>query len=349
MAQCIVQVTVVSRVLTHPNADLLDIAEVLGWQVVVKKGSMVAGDKIVYFPPDTCIPTSLSDEFNITKYLKSSGIENYHRIGKVKLRGEPSYGLAIPAPSDLSVGDIVTDLYQAIKYEPPVRYVVSDADVPNALFEKYTDIENLRNYPDVFVDGEEVIISEKINGTNSRVGYVAGELMIGTKSIRRKVPNIEEYATGTYSYPLSLPEVNALLDELKMSNNIVILFGEIYGSKIVGGFNYGQNRLVGYRVFDIYRSNGVGDSGYLDYDDFCHLCSKYGIEQAPILYRGEYDIDVVKSLSNGRTTFDKAHHIREGVVVKPSINRYDPRVGRVIMKYLGDDYLLGGYTDYTDE
>jgi hypothetical protein len=33
-------------------------------------------------------------------------------------------------------------------------------------------------------------------------------------------------------------------------------------------------------------------------------------------------------------------HIREGVVVKPTIERTDPKIGRVVLKYLNDDYLL---------
>jgi len=33
-------------------------------------------------------------------------------------------------------------------------------------------------------------------------------------------------------------------------------------------------------------------------------------------------------------------HIREGVVVKPVKERWNERVGRVIMKYIGEEYEL---------
>lgn len=34
-----------------------------------------------------------------------------------------------------------------------------------------------------------------------------------------------------------------------------------------------------------------------------------------------------------------ANHIREGVVVRPIEEVLDPKVGRLILKYLGDDYV----------
>jgi hypothetical protein len=34
--------------------------------------------------------------------------------------------------------------------------------------------------------------------------------------------------------------------------------------------------------------------------------------------------------------------MREGVVVRPEKERTDPRVGRVVLKYVSDDFLLRG-------
>ena len=31
-------------------------------------------------------------------------------------------------------------------------------------------IENLRNFPDILQNGEEIIVTEKLHGTNSRIG-----------------------------------------------------------------------------------------------------------------------------------------------------------------------------------
>jgi len=50
-------------------------------------------------------------------------------------------------------------------------------------------------------------------------------------------------------------------------------------------------------------------------------------------------------------------HMREGIVIKPLKERRDPAFGRVVVKFLNDDYILlknkaydkGEVTDFTDE
>ena len=55
----------------------------------------------------------------------------------------------------------------------------------------------------------------------------------------------------------------------------------------------------------------------------------------------------VAALARGRGF--AGNHVREGVVVRPLRERWDPVVGRVILKYLCDDYLLGNHEDTTDQ
>jgi hypothetical protein len=71
------------------------------------------------------------------------------------------------------------------------------------------------------------------------------------------------------------------------------------------------------------------------------------VETVPILYKGPYSLDKIKELSKGKAF--SGTHIREGVVVKPVVERTDPRVGRVVLKYLSDDYLMGMTEDFTDQ
>jgi len=42
-------------------------------------------------------------------------------------------------------------------------------------------------------------------------------------------------------------------------------------------------------------------------------------------------------------------HIREGVVVRPTIERIDPKVGRAVLKYISDEYLLAKGISDTDD
>jgi RNA ligase (TIGR02306 family) len=49
---------IIKEIKTHPNADSLELAQVLGWQAVVKKGEFQAGDKVVFVVIDTSFPTN---------------------------------------------------------------------------------------------------------------------------------------------------------------------------------------------------------------------------------------------------------------------------------------------------
>ena len=62
-----------------------------------------------------------------------------------------------------------------------------------------------------------------------------------------------------------------------------------------------------------------------------------------------FDLAEVKLYSEGKTQLmTQSAHIREGVVVRPEHERHDPRLGRVILKYVSDSYLFGEKSDYTD-
>jgi len=44
-------------------------------------------------------------------------------------------------------------------------------------------------------------------------------------------------------------------------------------------------------------------------------------------------------MPEGNTTLAD-NHIREGVVVKPVVERIDPKIGRTALKYIGESYLF---------
>ena len=121
----------------------------------------------------------------------------------------------------------------------------------------------------------------------------------------------------------------------------VIVFGEIFGNGIQD-MTYGCN-AKDYRIFDI-----AVDQNYLDYDKMENYVKKYNefrLELVPLLYRGPYSLAKMDELVDGPTTICKAEDIkevfkgREGIVIKPVKERYDPIVGsRTILKYVSADY-----------
>lgn len=208
---------------------------------------------------------------------------------------------------------------------------------------------NIRNFPGVLVDGEEVVIDEKIHGSNCRVGMIAQPhpetgakewvYMAGSHGTRRKEFDDKGHPS---KYWLGMTEnVRKLLNDVCDRTYNVVIFGELYGAGIQD-MAYGLNNARNFRAFDI-AVNGK----YLDYDKKEALFKKYGIETAPCLYRGPFSMEVVASLTDGPTTLCPADQAgkfkgREGVVVRPVVERYDaklPNFGRVILKSISVDYL----------
>jgi RNA ligase (TIGR02306 family) len=326
MSTLIVEVCRIEKVLPHGNADALELAQIKGWQCVIPKGRYAPGDLVTYIPIDAVIPAEHSDRWGFTKYLSNG------RVRCAKLRGEPSFGVIVDREDTTwPEGMDVKDHYGITKYIPPVKMGAGDAAPAHPLFAEYTDVENLRNFPAVFTEGEEVVITEKIHGTNCRVGWIEGELMAGSMSVRRARP--ERLGDSIYWKPLETVGVQALLENLGQSAKQVILYGEVFGSR-VQNLNYGQVGTLGFRAFDL-----LVEGKYLDTDPFLAACAEFGVPTVPVLSRGPYDLATVKTHSEGATTLG-ADHIREGVVVKPHRERTDPKVGRVCLKYIGDPYLF---------
>lgn len=337
-----VEVTKIGDIRPHSNADALELATVGGWQVCVRKGVYHDGDPIVYFEQGTVLPQEVADRLSVTQYLKQrTDIDGNPVlvIHRVRLRGEPSYGLVIEPEPGMEVGQDVADFYGATKYNPPLKTLAGDSVAGHPLFPPYTDVENMRSYPDMLAEGEEVVVTEKIHGTNCRVGFVVegGErlLMAGSRGLRRKMPeSVEAMRANTYWYPHTLPSVTALLDELtRRGHQQAALYGEVYGRGIQA-FTYGRNTIA-FRAFDL-----MVDGSYVDYDEFATLCAKHEIERVPLIYRGGFSLAVAKRLSDGDSLVGGSHG-REGVVVKPAHERHDLKIGRVILKYVGDGYLFG--------
>ena len=177
MSTLIVDVCIIDKILPHSNAEKLDLCICKGWQAIVKKGECKPGDVVINFPVDSVLEQSLSDRLGVTGYLHKQ------RVKAIRLRGEISNTLVIPINEfpeikKYKVGDNVAEKLNVKKYEPPItmRSLMRSSsaymlpEIPQ--FSKYTDIENYRNFPDVFQDSDNVVVCEKIHGclqANTRI------------------------------------------------------------------------------------------------------------------------------------------------------------------------------------
>ena len=77
---------------------------------------------------------------------------------------------------------------------------------------------------------------------------------------------------------------------------------------------------------------------YLDSCEFVKFCIKFDLFMVPSLYVGEFSKEIVNKLVSGESTM--ADHLREGIVIKSLKEEIHPKIGRKILKYVSDDYLV---------
>lgn len=335
MSKTVITVERVNKVEPHPDADRLEVIQVLGYRVVVQTGLYNVGDKVVYFPPDIMIPGDVSRALGVQKYLKHAtypgDVEPTQcRVAACRLRGQPSYGFVVPSPRDgWEFGTDVTQEYQGHKYIAPVRVGCGHSlpELPN--FPEYTSIENVQRYPDLIPRGIEVAITEKLHGTSWRGGVVkhaGGYIEVaGSHRVRRE--------GGMYWEPMDL--VRNMLWALCRLESDVVAYGEIFGPG-VQDMDYGlTGRSV--RVFDLM----VGGR-YLPWSDTESICRTYGIPTVPVLAYGLYSPGVVEEFTSGPTTFDGVRGKfkgREGAVIRPRYQEIQTAGRRAIVKSVSVDYL----------
>lgn len=323
MSSVVVVTKRIDEVRPHPNADRLEIVIVGGWQTVVPKGLYVAGSEVTYVPPDCLVPPALAERWGIAKYLSNG------RVRATKLRGEASYGFVVPAEGPL--GQNLAEPLGITKWQPPAKFGVGDAEPEHPLFTRYTDVENLRHYPDVFAKGELVRVTEKVHGVNVRLTMIDGERVAGSRTMQRKRAD-----DSIYWYPWTIPAVASTMERLaKRAVHAATLYGEVYGR--VQPLRYGLEDDIAFAAFDM-----AIDGKYVNAADLPSVLGDVAI--VPMLQDAMvFDLEKVAELSRGPSGVAGADHIREGVVVRPLQERWDPAIGRVILKYVSDDYLTGDY------
>lgn len=367
MSSLIIEVCEINDILPHPNADKLEIAQIKGWRCIVQKNQFQKGQKIVYFPPDSILPGPLAEKLNVAKYLKALPKEldgkrpDGGRVSVARLRGEKSYGFIAACEQDWPIETNVAEYYNVTKWEPPAPCEDGDAERPHPGFVRYTNIENYRNFPNLFKEGEEVIFTEKLHGMNTRCAIIkttdhelGWDYMVGSHDVRRKMCYIKkkniidengnpqvQLTNGTSKFWDAMTQSVIKLLHFISDGNImkdVIIFSEIIGQGIQD-MHYGTK--FDFRVFDI-----MVEGKYLDFDDkICYL-NKFNIPHVPILYRGPFSHKKVEEYVDGPTTMCAKELAgsfsgREGIVITPIKERYDPDLkgdGRVILKAVSFAY-----------
>jgi RNA ligase (TIGR02306 family) len=322
MSEFKVEVVQISSVVPHPNADRLDLVmfEGMAYQVVIAKGKFKVGNLAYYFPIDSVIPDRYLDEFEIRTYYKK-------KIRATKLRGIFSEGLLVEVSPDFTgrVGDDYADIFGVTKFEYPIP-VTMNGDMEGQIGQhKFPSPEHLKRYKDLFNDGEEVVITEKIHGTNFSVLVEPdGEVKIASHRYFWKDNEVNSRMVYIRTY-----HENEVLQHLPHD---VQVFGEIYG---VQDLKYGlKDGKIDFAIFAVCKGRE-----FLNYDDFISFCEAYKLPRVPVLYRGAYSWEIATQFNNADSVL-APKCMMEGVIVQPAIERTDFKVGRVVLKLISDRYLL---------
>lgn len=208
-------------------------------------------------------------------------------------------------------------------------------------FNKYSSIEN--HYQEGFLqscpqEDIEWCVTEKIHGANFQVYYDGENFLLGTRNRFLGEDNfhgLKEIVEGIKHRILNL------YYDYSLSNEVMILYGEIYGDGIQKGVKYCKKHKI--RFFDM-----KIEGKYVPYRKTAEVLDDYDIPYVPILkiITGNI-IDVVNSANTKFNSLiaegeyaELEDNMCEGVVIKPyTTELLTTRGSRVIIKKKNEEFL----------
>lgn len=372
--------TPIKEIKPHGNADSLEVAVVYGFDVIVKKDSYKVGDVVFYVPIDSVLPKDLENMI----FPEDSKIKLHNsRVRQIRIRGRASQGMLI---SSEDIQKLLTSRgvnrkgltfeqehdYKAMlgieKYEPPVPEFQKNLSAGrkknnnNPLLHSYNGLDNLKWFPDRFKETEEVVVQEKLHGTNCRAGMLPTQANTLWKKIKKVFGLLPEFEfcygsnnveltnrddhKGFYGenvYGKTLKRV-AAMDKI---GPMEVIYGEIIGEGIQKGYNYGHKEHH-FVLFDVKIMNRDGTFKWLDPIDVLLYAEDRGFTVVPTLYTGKFNADLVKELTKGDSVYCPQQKIREGVVVKSRFEYNDESCssGKRALKVISEAYLDKNNTDF---
>ena len=254
------------------------------WKVVAKINDFKIGDLGVYFSLD-----SIVDKDNpVFSFMES----RHYRISNAKFKKQFSQGLLMPLnildyynidKSGLIEGQDLTNELKVTKYEKDIpadlRGLVK-GNFPTSLI-PITDELNILSYPLVVqeLDGKEVSITTKIDGTSSSFFCQNGEIDVCSRRLK-----LQETEGNLYWRIFNQYGLREKLSSLKLN---ICIQGESAGN----GIQKNPLKLNGVKLF-VFKIRNLDTQNYYTLDQMTELCNKLGLETVPILSRFVFDKSV---------------------------------------------------------
>jgi len=308
------------RVISHlkpiKNADLIEVAVIDGWEVVIKKGEFNVGDLCVYFEIDSWIPTELAPFLSKGKEPREYQGVKGERLRTIKLKGQISQGLALPRESVLThdfenpiEGTDVTEYLNILKWEPTIPAQLTGKMAGNfPQFIPKTDQERIQNcLRTVEKLGESLWeVTEKLDGSSMTVfrttnGDGSSRIGVCSRNWELKVDDLDNAFVKTAWH-------EKLFEKLSNYNLNVALQGELLGPGIQGNsYNMSEPTFFCFDIWDIQAQQ------YYSTEQRLSLCKSLGIQHTPVF--ADY-------LTTGMTTVSELLIFAEGAsVLNPKTQR----------------------------
>ncbi|MDR0502358.1 MAG: RNA ligase (ATP) [Treponema sp.] len=342
-----------------PESDFLELAHVMGWQCVAKKGEFKEGDLGVYFEVDSFLPIDERYEFlRASSFRDNADNGQGFRIKTMRMRGQLSQGLLLPLEKFPELADFQEDCLQegclkegfdvTEKLNVKKWYIPETSNPGGTIIGERpygipaSDEIRIQSALELLgeLKGKPYYITTKMDGTSGIVYFIDGK--IGCCSRNKEIKDEEDalYWLPVYKYGLK-EKFARLYSEAKLHSEArlhgdtmpgrnIVLTGEICGP----GIQRNKLRLgaIEWYVFDV---KDVDTNRYLSYDDAAALCAGLGLQTVPLEERGEafdYSLDTLLEKARGKYPggLDK-----EGIVVRSSAS---PKA--ISFKVLNNDALL---------
>lgn len=326
-------IQIINKIITHNNAEKLEIAFILGWQVVInKEENLKVGDKVIYFEIDSILPEGQG----WSKFMEKCK----YRVKTIKIRGEISQGLIIPLSKvfpieviEFNEGENLTTLLNITKYEDEDIQISTNKSKVSSFPSEYgvskTDEPRIQSMPRLLKEfnGKPYIATLKYDGTSSTFIFdnSNNEFIVCSRNQKLEESKDDLYWKTAKTYKIQ---------EILKRQPDYILQGEIYGPKINGNkLNVKEVKLVIFNVFSRIKNKG------LDYEDLVLFCKENNLEYASLMKSGDsFNETVASLLESVKGNYPNTNFPREGFVYRLK-NNWDDEV-RCSFKVINNDYLL---------
>lgn len=332
MERKLASIVVIDNIAPIPGADMIEVATVKGWKLVIKKQEYKPGDLAIYCEIDAFLPLIPAFEFLRKSSYRKMGETEGFRLKTAKFRGQISQGLLLPISmlpdASLEPGEDVAAQLGIIKYEAPIPAAL--AGMMKGGFPSFipkTDEERIQNLSDQYAtyNSEPCYVTEKLDGSSVTYYHRDGEFGVCSRNLE-----LQETAENT------LWKVARQLDiaaKLAATGKNLALQGEMIGEGIQGNpYDLRGQSIRFYNVFNI-------DGGeYFTMAAFIALIQELGLQHVPILHEAFQlpdTIDELLLLAEGTSVLSPAHRKveREGLVIR-SADR------RISFKVISNKFLL---------